>query len=283
MKYAPILFPHPDDLKPEDFLKRAELVQSGTFYKSSIDGAQAPGPKPKGRIWELRSTTAGMVSGAAVMAIFILSGDPNMFAKASSVFTFFNNSLFPASSSIKGAMDPDGTAATATNDWESAFGHRFDMEKNLWDSTPVSKSGSTVMVQPTPMPVPTPTPAPVPAAVTPTPMPPTVPGPVPPSISAAMQDLNIGLGHPQAPPPPALPVMGPTPILTMFIPPQAPPAPPHVELDDGSMVGKVRPKPKPTKHKGKVVNLPEDEPPVEVDNTSGTITARKSRQNIMKY
>jgi hypothetical protein len=27
MKYAPVLFPRPDDLKPEDFLKTAKLVR----------------------------------------------------------------------------------------------------------------------------------------------------------------------------------------------------------------------------------------------------------------
>ncbi|KAF8834125.1 hypothetical protein BDN67DRAFT_985543 [Paxillus ammoniavirescens] len=78
-KYAPILFPHPEgDLKPEGFLKTAKLIRVlrvSLFGRSSIDGAHAPGPEPKGKIWELRHTSAGMIAAVAIVSILVLSGD----------------------------------------------------------------------------------------------------------------------------------------------------------------------------------------------------------------
>ncbi|KAF9230169.1 hypothetical protein BU15DRAFT_83960 [Melanogaster broomeanus] len=290
-KYAPILFPRPEgDLKPEDFLKTAKLVQVlrvSLFGKSSIDGAHAPGPKPKGKIWELRNTSVGMIAAAAVSSIFVLSGDPNIYAKgekteipylewhnfyrsllledtpwARSVFTFFDNALFPATSSIKDAMNLDGAPATATNDWEEAFERRFGVEKNQRAPAPVSSI--TVTVRPPQ-------------------------GPTPPSISTAMQELDLGHSHSAPPPAPAPPALAVPAVPPLPNPSADTSAVPEAGIDEQppTVTKGGRPKPR-SKRKGKVADVSEDgntpDHPAEVDNPSSNsaTTVRKSRRNATK-
>ncbi|KIK81528.1 hypothetical protein PAXRUDRAFT_15198 [Paxillus rubicundulus Ve08.2h10] len=136
-----------------DFLKSARLIKIlkvALFGKASLSGVHAPGPKTKGQIWELCSTSAGMVAAAAVMAIFSLSGDLNFYQVGNktsipyyqyhnyycqqllsgnpwskSVFTFFNDTLFPATSSVVDAPKvPDSVDDDV--DWEANFERAFE-------------------------------------------------------------------------------------------------------------------------------------------------------------
>ncbi|KAI6026052.1 hypothetical protein EDC04DRAFT_2606150 [Pisolithus marmoratus] len=59
-KFAPCLFPN--------FLKNVPSCLA-FFGKSSLAGCNAPGPKPKAKLWSLQSTRARMVAGAAVMKL----------------------------------------------------------------------------------------------------------------------------------------------------------------------------------------------------------------------
>jgi len=151
-KFAPVLFPDPKSLRKDQFLKTAILVKIlkvTLFGRSSLSGQNAPGPRPKGRIWELRSTTAGMIAAAGILALFVLSGDPNFYQTgektgipysvyhnyfrqqlvsgspwAQSVFKFFDAALFPDSSKSAPAS---GLAATVDDDldWEAEFERAF--------------------------------------------------------------------------------------------------------------------------------------------------------------
>ncbi|KAF8142113.1 hypothetical protein EV363DRAFT_1151293 [Boletus edulis] len=73
-KFAPVLFPDPKNMCKDLFLKTATLVKIlkvTLFGRSSLLGQKAPGPRPKGRIWELRSTTAGMIAAAAILVRYL--------------------------------------------------------------------------------------------------------------------------------------------------------------------------------------------------------------------
>ncbi|KAG8221459.1 hypothetical protein J3R82DRAFT_1665 [Butyriboletus roseoflavus] len=148
-KFALVLFPDPNNLCKDLFLKTASLakiLKVVLFGKSSLSGQNAPGPRPKGQIWELQSTTARMIAAAGILAIFILSGDLNFYQTgkktgtpysvyhnyfcqqllsgtpwAKSVFKFFNDVLFPDTSNSTPASS--ALAATGDNnvDWEVNF------------------------------------------------------------------------------------------------------------------------------------------------------------------
>lgn len=44
-----------------------KILKVTLFGRSSLSGQNAPGPRPKGRIWNLRSTTAGMIAAAGIL------------------------------------------------------------------------------------------------------------------------------------------------------------------------------------------------------------------------
>ncbi|KAF8547156.1 hypothetical protein OG21DRAFT_1490468 [Imleria badia] len=153
MKFAPVLFSDPKNLNLTMFLKSATLVKIlkvALFGKLSLSQSYAPGPKTKGKIWELRHTTPGMIAAVAVVCVFILSGDKELLVKGGEsgdksgipylqyhnfyhqhllsntpctrdVFRFFNDSLFPDNSS-EHASSFTGQAAQP-NDWEEEFKH----------------------------------------------------------------------------------------------------------------------------------------------------------------
>ncbi|KAG1894662.1 uncharacterized protein F5891DRAFT_1175948 [Suillus fuscotomentosus] len=129
----------------DEFLKTAKLVRVlkvALFGKSSLSATYAPAPKTKGKLWQLWNTTPGMIAAAAVVAIFVLSGDKDLYAKgeksnilyqqyhnyyrqrlmtggawARDITNFFNNALFPETSSSHAALDVADTG-TSYNSWE---------------------------------------------------------------------------------------------------------------------------------------------------------------------
>ncbi|KAG1787064.1 uncharacterized protein HD556DRAFT_1449118 [Suillus plorans] len=140
-KFAPVLFPHPDRVSREDFFKTSKLVyilKASLFGRSSLAANAPPTPKTKAKIWELRAITPGLIAAAAIVAIFILSGDKELVeieyhnyyrqtlmtggAWADSIYTFFNNSLFATSSSVA-ALGSDfvGVSSGPHNTWEEDF------------------------------------------------------------------------------------------------------------------------------------------------------------------
>ncbi|KAG1787538.1 uncharacterized protein HD556DRAFT_1448728 [Suillus plorans] len=79
-KFAPVLFPRPNSLLPNDFLKSAVLVK---ILKVSIHGktllsSNVQSSKTKAKIWNLRATMPGMIAAAAIVAIYVLSGDKEL-------------------------------------------------------------------------------------------------------------------------------------------------------------------------------------------------------------
>ncbi|KAG1799035.1 uncharacterized protein HD556DRAFT_1305872 [Suillus plorans] len=149
-KFAPVLFPHPDRVSRDDFFKTSKLVyilKASLFGRSSLAANAPPTPKTKAKIWELRAVTPGLIAAAAIVAIFILSGDKELVeigdksqisykeyhnyyrqtlmtggAWADSIYTFFNNSLFATSSSVA-ALGSDfvGVSSGPHNTWEEDF------------------------------------------------------------------------------------------------------------------------------------------------------------------
>ncbi|KAF8546502.1 hypothetical protein OG21DRAFT_1491147 [Imleria badia] len=132
-KFAPILYPDPQKFSPAslNFLQTPVLVKIlkvCLFGRASLSGKHTSGPQTKARIWELRVTTPGMIAAAAVFAIFVLSGDTNFYAIgdksgityleyhkfyreiltsqsnwAKDTLQYYNNHLFPATSSVVSA------------------------------------------------------------------------------------------------------------------------------------------------------------------------------------
>ncbi|KAG1901608.1 uncharacterized protein F5891DRAFT_1187479 [Suillus fuscotomentosus] len=83
-KFAPILFLHPEHPNKDKFLKTAKLVRVlkvALFGKSSLSATYAPALKTKAKLWQLQNTTLGMIAAAAVVAIFVLLGDKDLYAK----------------------------------------------------------------------------------------------------------------------------------------------------------------------------------------------------------
>ncbi|KAG1898397.1 uncharacterized protein F5891DRAFT_981809 [Suillus fuscotomentosus] len=154
-KFTPILFLHPECLNKDEFLKTAKLVQllglkSSAFGKSSLSATYAPAPKTNTKLWQLWNTTPGMIAAAAVVAIFVLLGDKDLYAKGEKsnilyhqyhnyyrqhlmtggawtrdILTFFNNALFPETSSSH--VGPDTTdAGTSHNSLEEELEHSME-------------------------------------------------------------------------------------------------------------------------------------------------------------
>ncbi|KAI6011649.1 hypothetical protein EDC04DRAFT_2905356 [Pisolithus marmoratus] len=269
-KLAPCLFPNVSDFEHFSFLKTSLLVQvlRVTFFgKSSLAGCNAPGLKPKAKLWSLWSTTAGMVGGAAIVVIFVLSGDTALNTKgdktqipylewhnyfcsrllnhdawAQSVITYCNNALLPETSTLANT-DPTETAVEDVDDWELAYQNAF--EGGLVATS--SSTPSAVQYLSFNSTAPSCPPSPIMHAASHPAIPMAnmhiagVAGPR--SILAAMQDLVLenGCAPPPPPPPPS--------------PPFDPGAVPELESEEApSARGKARPKPK---CKAKAVTTPD--------------------------
>ncbi|KIK92438.1 hypothetical protein PAXRUDRAFT_13238 [Paxillus rubicundulus Ve08.2h10] len=147
-KYTPILFQDPKNANPDKFLKTV-VLKAALFGKSSISSTTSAGPRTKSKIWELRDMSPGMVSAAAVVAIFLLSGDTEFQKKgdktsipynqyhdyyrqqlltggswAHGVLSFFNDALFPDSSDSAFESPAD---ASEDIDYEDAFERAMEM------------------------------------------------------------------------------------------------------------------------------------------------------------
>ncbi|KAG1788294.1 hypothetical protein EV424DRAFT_1650751 [Suillus variegatus] len=62
-KFAPVLFPRPDRIVRDEFLKTAKLVyilKASLFGRSSLTAHAVPTPKTKAKIWELHTATPGV-------------------------------------------------------------------------------------------------------------------------------------------------------------------------------------------------------------------------------
>ncbi|KIK42228.1 hypothetical protein CY34DRAFT_12491 [Suillus luteus UH-Slu-Lm8-n1] len=158
-KFAPVLFPRPEHLFRDDFLKTSKLVfilKASLFGRSSLAANAPPTPKTKAKIWELRCVTPGLIAAAAVVAIFILSGDKELVeigdksrisykeyhnyyrqslmtggAWADSIYTFFNNSLFTTSSSATTLLGDLRGENTLCDTWEQDFERAMEIGGDL--------------------------------------------------------------------------------------------------------------------------------------------------------
>ncbi|KAG1766127.1 hypothetical protein EV702DRAFT_1204294 [Suillus placidus] len=154
-KFAPVLFPRPEHL----FIPRRlseNILKASLFGRSSLAANAPPTPKTKAKIWELRCVTPGLIAAAAVVAIFILSGDKELVeigdksrisykeyhnyycqslmtggAWADSVYTFFNNSLFATSSSATTLLGDLRGENTLRDTWEQDFERAMEMGGDL--------------------------------------------------------------------------------------------------------------------------------------------------------
>jgi hypothetical protein len=48
----------------------SKILKVCLFGRASLSGNHAPGPKTKARIWELQSTSPGMIAASAVLVSF---------------------------------------------------------------------------------------------------------------------------------------------------------------------------------------------------------------------
>ncbi|KAG2159183.1 uncharacterized protein EDB93DRAFT_1245736 [Suillus bovinus] len=186
-KFVPILFPHLDHLLRDQFLKTAKLVyilKVSLFGRSSLAANAVPTPKTKAKIWELCAVTPGLIAAAAIVAIFVLSGDKELVevgdkgAWADGVFTFFNNSLFSTSSAAtllnSDSMLLGDLTSGPCDSWEEMFEHAMETGAEL----PELNMIQTLLVGPV-----------IEASSS---------APVPQSISAAMQGLALAEHLPPA-------------------------------------------------------------------------------------
>ncbi|KAF9245418.1 hypothetical protein BU15DRAFT_59014 [Melanogaster broomeanus] len=234
-KFAPVLFPGGEILNKGDFLKSVTLVKvlkAAFFGKSSLGGTRAPGPKVKAKLWGWRDTSPGMLAAAAIIAIFILSGDSALNEKGDKSQINYLNCLQEITGPVQSlrsstmrfspprllSMDEALQAnAAEDDDWELEFERAFE-EGHIVSAHHAAPPPATVVPAPLPAAV---VPAPPPAAVLPAlPMPAAAPTPsVPPvvvsaiqSISLAMRDLVMGtqtvhpVPLPPLPPPPPVPL-----------------------------------------------------------------------------
>ncbi|KAG1809479.1 hypothetical protein EV424DRAFT_1349981, partial [Suillus variegatus] len=253
-KFAPILFPRPDHLLRDQFLKTAKLVyilKVSLFGRSSLAANAVPTPKTKAKIWELRAVTPGLIAAAAIVAIFVLSGDKELVevgdksripykdyhnyyrqslltggAWADGVFTFFNNSLFSTSSAAT-LLDSDSTllgdlTSGPRDSWEEMFEHAMETGAELPELNMIQTSSVGPVIEASS----------------------SAPGPQ--SISAAMQGL----------------------ALAEHLPPAA--VDEDVEAEPVAPVAAQKPKPKPKpRRKGKAAaadsNISEDQAPANVE------------------
>ncbi|KAG1787352.1 uncharacterized protein HD556DRAFT_1312812 [Suillus plorans] len=253
-KFAPILFPRPDHLLRDQFLKTAKLVyilKASLFGRSSLAANTVPTPKTKAKIWELRAVTPGLIAAAAIVAIFVLSGDKELVevgdksripykdyhnyyrqslltggAWADGVFTFFNNSLFSTSSATT-LLDSDSTllgdlTSGPCDSWEEMFEHAMETGVELPELNMIQTSSVGPVIEASS----------------------SAPGPQ--SISAAMQGL----------------------ALAEHLPPAA--VDKDVEAEPVAPVAAQKPKPKPKpRRKGKAAaadsNISEDQAPANVE------------------
>ncbi|KAG1740037.1 hypothetical protein EDB19DRAFT_1908633 [Suillus lakei] len=153
-KFAPVLFPRPDNPVPHQLLKTAKLVQVlkvSLFGKSSLAPTGAASSRTKAKIWKLRAITASR-DLFSYKAIFLLSGDAELTeigdttkipyreyhnfyrqrlltggAWAHQVITFFNDALFSGTSSYvppSTTLNNDGLGHT----WEEDFNRAIEDE-----------------------------------------------------------------------------------------------------------------------------------------------------------
>ncbi|KAG1870705.1 hypothetical protein DFJ58DRAFT_837427 [Suillus subalutaceus] len=153
-KFAPVLFPRPDNPVP------ASVVEN---CKACAGLESAASSRTKAKIWKLRAITPGMIAAAAVVAIFLLSGDAELTeigdttkipyreyhnfyhqrlltggAWAHQVITFFNDALFSGTSSYvppSTALNDDGLGHTWEEDFNRAIEDELE-EPVVDDSTP---------------------------------------------------------------------------------------------------------------------------------------------------
>ncbi|KAG1893071.1 uncharacterized protein F5891DRAFT_986211 [Suillus fuscotomentosus] len=130
-------------------LQSAKLVQVLKvllFGKSSLAATGAASLRTKAKIWKLWAMTPGMIAAAAVVAIFLLSGDTelteigettkisyreyhNFFHQrlltggswAHQVLLFFNNALFSTSSSVPPPANDNGPGHTYEEEFKRAM------------------------------------------------------------------------------------------------------------------------------------------------------------------
>ncbi|KAG1841301.1 hypothetical protein DFJ58DRAFT_732476 [Suillus subalutaceus] len=133
-----------------------KILKASLFGRSSLAANAPPTPKTKAKIWELRCVTPGLIAAAAIVAIFILSGDKELVeigdksrisykeyhnyyrqslmtggAWADSIYTFFNNSLFATSSSTTTLLGDLRGENTLRNTWEQDFERAMEMGGDL--------------------------------------------------------------------------------------------------------------------------------------------------------
>ncbi|KAG1860332.1 hypothetical protein DFJ58DRAFT_840011 [Suillus subalutaceus] len=136
----------------ENCKARAGVLKVSLFSKSSLAPTGAASSRTKAKIWKLRAITPGMIAAAAVVAIFLLSGDAELTeigdttkipyreyhnfyrqrlltggAWAHQVITFFNDALFSGTSSYvppSTALNDDGLGHT----WEEDFNRAIEDE-----------------------------------------------------------------------------------------------------------------------------------------------------------
>ncbi|KAG0698426.1 hypothetical protein DFH29DRAFT_1002866 [Suillus ampliporus] len=146
IQLAPILFARPDAMVADEFLKNPALVQiiRIEMYGKKMLSGKTKGQKARGQRCNAQCVTEGLITGAAVMARFLLTHDPEFMATgaetkinyqadynfylerlfkctpwACSIMDYFNKEVFSATSQsqVPASNDSPSTASQART-WE---------------------------------------------------------------------------------------------------------------------------------------------------------------------
>ncbi|KAI5981971.1 hypothetical protein EDD15DRAFT_2367786 [Pisolithus albus] len=114
-RLAPILFKNHEALVPDGFLKSPiiiSIIRVLVFGKASLSNQKRGRPKARGQRLGLTSATEGLVAGAAILARFLLSADPELGAVGAVTgipyrddFDFYLQRLFKRSTWAIDVMD----------------------------------------------------------------------------------------------------------------------------------------------------------------------------------
>ncbi|KAG2141227.1 hypothetical protein DEU56DRAFT_911333 [Suillus clintonianus] len=145
IRLAPILFARPDTMVAKEFLKNPVLVKiiRVEMYGKKILSGKTKGQKARGQRCNAQCVTEGLIAGAAVMARFLLTHDPEFTATgaetkisyqadynfylerlfkrtpwACSVIDFFNKEVFDVTSRSLVPTSDDFPSATQARTWE---------------------------------------------------------------------------------------------------------------------------------------------------------------------
>ncbi|KAG2052461.1 hypothetical protein BDR06DRAFT_1009520 [Suillus hirtellus] len=169
IRLAPVLFTRPDVMSADEFLKSpvlVKIIRVEMFGKKVLSG-KIKGQKARGQHCNAQCVTEGLIAGAAVMAHFLLTHDPEFTATgaetkinyqadydfylerlfkrtpwACSVMNFFNKEVFNITSPSHAPASDDSYTIPQPRTWEDDLLDELDAPIITQVSTPTTRTPS---------------------------------------------------------------------------------------------------------------------------------------------